>query len=100
MNLFESSFFLMVTVYCPLSFVMKELFPLNKRSQEAFVNYFKKEGLEALAQYQVHVYTEYYRGKCLYIIKSLMSYLILLKLDIQLTCTGHTTTSQCINIVL
>lgn len=29
-----------------------ELFPLNKRSQEAFVNYFKKEGLDALALYQ------------------------------------------------
>lgn len=29
-----------------------ELFPLNKRSQEAFVTHFKKEGLEQIANYQ------------------------------------------------
>jgi len=31
-----------------------ELFPLNKRSQETFVAHFRKEGLEAIANFQVH----------------------------------------------
>ncbi|KAK3105824.1 hypothetical protein FSP39_006544 [Pinctada imbricata] len=32
---------------------MLELFPLNKRSQEAFLTHFRKEGLGAIAEYQV-----------------------------------------------
>lgn len=39
--------------------LLQELFPLNKRSQEAFVAHFKKEGLEAVANYQVGT------GECL-----------------------------------